>query len=316
MIERMAEIVTFTPNPAIDVSTSVDRVVPTHKLRCSPQQRDPGGGGINVARVVKRLGGDVMAVYPCGGETGALLRHLVEREGIRGPTVNVSEQTREDFTVTETRTGQQYRFVQPGPQLSESEWRACFDAFAQVQPPPRFVVASGSLPPGVPDDFYARASRKAKEWGARFLLDTSGPALARAIEEGVYLVKPNLRELSELVGDRLGLIDSCIQAARRLIDKGSAEIVALTLGHRGALLIAAREAWRAAPLPITPVSAVGAGDSFLGGFVYGLARGESLEECFRTGIAAASATLLNPGTGLCRVEDVVRLRPQVVIEPV
>ena len=126
----MTQIVTFTPNPAVDVSTSVERIVPVSKLRCSPQRRDPGGGGINVARVVKRFGGDVMAIFLYGGATGRLLQQLVKREEIPTLASEIAEETREDFSVDEESTGKQYRFVLPGPTLSDAEWRAGLDTLA------------------------------------------------------------------------------------------------------------------------------------------------------------------------------------------
>jgi 6-phosphofructokinase 2 len=149
----MALIVTLTPNPAIDISTSVDEVVPVRKLRCEAARRDPGGGGINVARVVQRLGAEVTAIYPAGGCTGELLRRLVKREGVQSLAIPVAEETRESFTALDQKSGEQYRFVLPGAPLSEAEWCACLDALEAVDPLPPFVVCSGSLPPGVPDDF-------------------------------------------------------------------------------------------------------------------------------------------------------------------
>ena len=172
-------------NPAVDISTSVEKIVPVNKLRCTSQLRDPGGGGINVARVVKRLGGDVVAIYPIGGATGDLLRRLVERENVPSQTSTIAQETREDFSVTEISSGQQYRFVLPGPQLNEAEWRECLNLVAKIEPFPRFLVGSGSLPPGVPDDFYARVSRIARQRGAKMILDTSGAPLAAAVAEGV-----------------------------------------------------------------------------------------------------------------------------------
>ena len=311
----MTAVVTFTPNPAIDVSTSVDRILPVRKLRCSVQRRDPGGGGINVARVLKRLGGDAAAVYPIGGSIGELLRRLVEREGIPSYIVNIAEETREDFSVTERNSGQQYRFVLPGPAFTEMEWRACLDLLVSLEPYPRFLVASGSLPPGVPDDFYARVSRIAKRWGAKMILDTSGAPLAAAIEEGVHLIKPNLRELSELVGAPLTDPATWEEASRRLVTAGRVEVVALSLGHRGALLVTRDQRLRARPIPITPMSAVGAGDSFLGAMIWRLAAGHDLNDAFRHGVAGGAAALLNPGTELCLPEDVARLAAQVIIEP-
>jgi 6-phosphofructokinase 2 len=309
----MSRIVTITPNPAIDVSTSVERMMPTHKLRCSAARRDPGGGGINVARVIRRLGGEVMAIYPRGGATGELLSRLVEREGIASETSSIAEETREDFSVHEDASGKQFRFVLPGPTLAEPEWRACLDALGGLPSRPEFVIASGSLPPGVPPDFYARACRIANSWHAKFVLDTSGPALKAALDEGVHLIKPNLRELCEVVGERLDDEAAWVRACRGLVKRRQAEIVALSLGHRGALLVNRDCVLRAEPLAIAPVSSVGAGDSFLGAMVWSLAGGFDLEHAFRLGVAAGSSAVLNPGTELAHPEDARRLAAEVAI---
>jgi 6-phosphofructokinase 2 len=310
----MAEIVTLTPNPAIDLSTSVDRIVPMRKLRCAPQRRDPGGGGVNVARVVKRFGGDVEAILPVGGFTGQLLRRLIADEGIPNRIIEAEAETREDFSVSELSTAQQYRFVLPGLPLREAEWRGCLEALAGTEPRPKFVVASGSLPPGVPNDFYAQAAAIARKLGAKFVVDTSGAPLAAAIEHGVYMIKPNLREMRDLVGVELIKQNDWIIAAREYISAGKVEVVALSLGHLGALLVTRDQALRAPPLPIKPVSAVGAGDSFLGAVIFSLARGDSLADAFRLGMAAGSAALINAGTELCRPEDVYRLYTTATIE--
>jgi 6-phosphofructokinase 2 len=309
----MTGIVTFTPNPALDLSTSVRRIMPMHKLRCSAARRDPGGGGINVARVVRRLGGEVTAVYPRGGATGLLLSQLIEREQIASETSDIAEETREDFSVYEETSGKQFRFVLPGPAVTEPEWRASLDVLGAHAIHPDFVVASGSLPPGAPLNLYARACRIAKSWEARFVLDTSGPALAAALKEGVHLVKPSLHELSELVGERLDGEAAWLRASFGLVKSRQTEIVALTLGHRGALLVDRDQVLRAEPPPITPVSSVGAGDSFLGAMVWGMAAGFALGEAFRLGVAAGSSALLNPGTGLAHPEDIRRLAAHVVV---
>ena len=311
----MASIVTLTPNPAIDLSTAIDRVVPTVKLRCTSQRRGPGGGGINVARVIKRLGGDVEAIFPAGGLPGQLLQRLIDNEGIASRVVEVQAETRQDFYVSELSTGSQYRFILPGQQLSESEWQECLSSLASTTPAPKFVVGSGSLPPGVPDDFYARAAVVSRAIGAKFLLDTSGAPLAATIKQGLYLIKPNLREMSELVGAELASEDDWLIKARALIKREKVEIVALSLGHIGALVVTPNEALRAYALPIKPVSAVGAGDSFLGAFVASFASGASLAESFRLGVAAGAAALINAGTELCHPVDVYRLAAQVQIEP-
>lgn len=310
----MADILTLTVNPSIDVSTSVERIAPIHKLRCSEPLRDPGGGGINVARVAVRFGADVKALCTIGGAVGALLHRLIEREEIPIEPIAVSEETRESFTVFEERSGREYRFVLPGPRLSEAEWQKVLEVLAGVGDRPRYVVASGSLSPGVPDDFYARTAKLVRDMGAKLVLDTSGPSLQAALKTGVYLFKPNLRELRELSGQPLTNEPSWISACRKLILNGAAEAVALTLGDQGALLVTKQGAWRARGLPIEPRSAVGAGDSFLGAMVWSLAEGQDMAQAFRYGVAAGSAALLSPGTGLCQRGDVERLFAEVKLE--
>lgn len=310
----MSDIVTITPNPAIDLSTAVEKIIPVYKLRGAWQRRDPGGGGINVARVIRRLGGDVSAIYPVGGSTGELLRTLVEREGVASLAFPIAEETREDFFVSEISTGQPYRFILPGPQLRESEWVECLNLLSRTEPFPRFVVASGSLPRGVPTDFYARVARIARQRGAMMILDTSGPALAAAVAEGVDLIKPNLREMGELAGRDLTDAGAWEDAAKALVRSGKVAVTALTMGHLGAALITKERALRAPPLAITPVGAVGAGDSFLGGLICQLASGADLEDAFRLAVAAGAAALLNPGTELCRASDVRRFAEAVILK--
>ena len=309
----MPDIVTLTINPAIDIFVNVGHVEPTRKMRCSAPKRDPGGGGINVARVAHRLGSDVAAIYPIGGAIGKLLQRLVEREGIASLVTPSHVETRENFTAYEKDSGEQYRFVLPGSPLHRAEWEACLDKLASLRDQPKFVVASGSVPPGVPNDFFARVVRHAKALGAKTVIDTSGAALDAALDEGVTLIKPNLVELSELAGTLLDSDAERIAACRKLVADGRAQAVALTLGEQGALLVTAKQAWRARPMRIEVVSTVGAGDSFLGGMVAALAAGKPMPEAFRVAVAAGSAAVMSPGTELCREEDVMRLLPKVEI---
>ncbi len=312
----MSDIVTLTINPTVDIFVNVGRVESTHKMRCSAPKRDPGGGGINVARVVHRLGGDVTAIYPTGGAIGKLLQRLVEREGIASLVTPSHVETRESFTAYEESTGEQFRFVLPGSALRRAEWEACLEKLSSLSTRPQFVVASGSVPPGVPQDFFARAIRHAKNLGARTVIDTSGASLEAALEEGVTLIKANLVELTEFAGNSLEREADYITACRKLAAAGCAQAVALTLGEQGALLVTASQTWRAPPLVIQAVSTVGAGDSFLGGMVTALANGQSIEDAFRLAVAAGSAALLAAGTGLCREQDVKRLLADVKIREI
>ncbi len=308
-----AEILTLTLNPAVDLSTSVEHVEAQVKLRCRTVRRDPGGGGVNVARVLKRFGVDAIAIYPTGSSTGELLARGMLHENIKSVAISIAGETREDFTVTETRTGEQFRFVMPGPMLSQNEWLACLNAIEE-HGHPDYVVASGSLPPGVPPDFYARVARTAKKHGARVVLDTSHRALGEALREGVWLIKPNLRELHELTGNELSGEAQRVKAARALIKRAGAEIVALSLAEEGALLVTRDQALRARAPAIKPVSTVGAGDSFLGCLVWRLALGRDLADALQYGVAAGTAALLSPGTELCHPAMVEELLPNVTVE--
>ncbi|MGV0961396.1 MAG: 1-phosphofructokinase family hexose kinase [Limnohabitans sp.] len=309
----MPRFVTLTPNPALDVSTSVDKLVDAHKLRCAPPQWHPGGGGINVARVLHRLGGDVLAIYPAGGATGERLHGLLQAEGVPDLHWPITAETRESFTVNERDTGREYRFVLPGPALTQAEWHDGLDALRKL-PPPAWVVASGSLPPGLAADGHAQIARVAREIGARMVVDSAGPALAAALAQGVWLVKPSLRELAELTGSALTTPDAQRQAARQLIARGQAQMVALSLGAEGAMLVTADECLKAQALSVPVAGSVGAGDSFLAGLLWALDAQWALPQALATAMAAGAAAVMTPGTALSQPQDVAHLRGQVRIQ--
>lgn len=307
----MTDILTITLNPALDVATSCDTLLPSHKLRCGHATRFPGGGGINVARVVQRLGGDCLALYLAGGVVGDRLQTLIDAEAVPSHRLVIADETRECLSVLENSTGREYRFVLPGPTLRDSEWGACEDFLATIEPAPRYVVLSGSLPPALAVDSYARLARLARSRGCKVVLDSSGAPLESALRAGVYLIKPSLRELADLTGAPLDDESQWLGAAQSLVRDGRAEVVVLSLGERGALLASNDGAWRADALVVPVKSTTGAGDSFLGAMVWALSRGRDLPQAFRYGVAAGSAALLHVGTTLCQADDVLRLQPQV-----
>jgi 6-phosphofructokinase 2 len=307
---KVVEIVTLTLNPAVDLSTAVEQVVDTHKLRCDAARRYPGGGGINVARVIQRLEGreaSCLALYLAGGSAGNLLEQMLTAERVTSRRLRIAGETRENFSVTERSTGREFRFVLPGPQVSTDEWSAMLAVLDALMPAPRYLVLSGSLPPGLPPKAYADLTRYAHLRGTRVVLDTSGPPLALALQAGVYLVKPSLGELEALAEKPLAEEAAWLAAARRLVEDQRAKIVALTLGERGALLVSSEETIRVQALPVPVSSATGAGDSFLAGLLVALRRGDTLRDAARLAQAAASATLLSSGTALCDANEVKRL---------
>jgi 6-phosphofructokinase 2 len=303
----MKNIVTLTLNPAIDKSTTVDRIYPEQKLRCENPRFDAGGGGINVSKAIKRLGGHSIAVFPVGGPSGQVLRDLVQKEGIDCRTVETRNWTRENFIVVESSTNGQYRFGMPGPEISEAEGEQCLDIISSLTTKPDYIVASGSLPPGLPPDYYARVARLAKKLGARFILDTSGEPLRIAANEGVFLLKPNVGELSKLAGVEQLEMNMVDDAAADIIKKGNCEVVVVSLGPSGALLVTA-EGYQHVPAPTVPKkSTVGAGDSMVGGMTYLLAQGGSLPEMVQHGVACGTAATMNVGTELFHKQDVEKL---------
>ncbi|NLX05907.1 MAG: 1-phosphofructokinase family hexose kinase [Phycisphaerae bacterium] len=301
------QIATLTMNPTIDISTSTGQLVAERKLRCERPRYDPGGGGINVSRAIRKLDGESLAVFPAGGTTGQMLRELLERQQLRHVAVPTSGRTRENFTVYEESSGQQYRFVLPGPPLSEQEWRRCLYELSYLDPQPEYLVASGSLPPGAPDDFYRLTVRLAKEHRIRIIVDSSGIALRHAVEEGVFLVKPNLNELRDLTGDELRDESQQEEAAHDLVDSGKAEHVVVSLGAAGVLYVGRDQRRRIRAPTVRIQSKVGAGDSTVAGVVLALARGMEMLEAVRFGVAAGSAAVMTAGTELCDKDDTERL---------
>jgi 6-phosphofructokinase 2 len=306
-------IVTLTMNPALDITTSVGVVRPTDKLRCSATRYDPGGGGINVARIAQVLGGSVLAVFPAGGSHGGLVTSLLRDAEVPFAQIPIAAQTRESFTVNETSTGQQYRFVLPGPQLTIPEQEQCLDQLRLAAESAEFVVASGSLPPGVPADFYQRVADICRRLGVKLILDSSGGGLQH-ISTGVFLLKASVRELRECVGRRLSTESEQLAAAHELIDSGRAQAVVVSLGSYGALLATHRTSQRFSAVPMAGGSGVGAGDAMVAAITVGLSRGWPLTKSVGLGIAAGAAMLMTPGTAACERADVERLF-ELVAEP-
>lgn len=302
----MPDIVTLTVNPAIDIATSVECMTDTHKMRCAAVRSDPGGGGINVARVVHRLGGDCLAVYLAGGPMAERLAWLLTAEGLPFEQLRIGGETRENFSVTETSTHREFRFVMPGPVVSEAEWQHCLDRLDALHPAPLYLVLSGSLPLGVPEDFYARVIRMAKAHGSRVVLDTSGPTLRLALPSAPYLIKPSLNELRQLTGLTLETEADCLRAAREIVQARHADVVALTLGAGGAMLVTQDDVAYASSVATSVHSTIGAGDSFVGAMVWALNWGADVRQAFRYGMAAAGAALGHAGTELGSAAEIER----------
>lgn len=302
----MQSIVTLTMNPTIDLSYQVDHMQHTHKMRATNERYAPGGGGINVARVFARLGGNARCVYLSGGATGVALDGLIDLHQLARARISIQEPTRVAAAVFERSTGKEYRFTPAGPEVSEAEWRACLDVLSEIRCD--MLVASGSLPSGVPPDFYASVAANMEKRGIQTVLDTSGEALRQGLRNGRFLlIKPSLGELQTLVGRELPGADAVAQAAQAIVAAKQARLVAVTMGHQGGVLASESGTTFLPAIPVEAKSAVGAGDSFLAAMVHAMARGWEPLDAFRYGIAAGSAAVLTPGTDLAHPSDIERL---------
>ncbi len=297
--------------PSIDISTGVGTVVSDQKLRCDDPLREPGGGGINVCRAITKLGGMALTIFPAGGTSGQLLRDLLEKEGIDQKSFSIESMIPESLMVLEKSSGKQYRFNFSGARINEKEWREALKVISGLTPRPDFVVASGSLPPGVPDDFYARLAREVSVWGAKFILDTHGRPLIEATKESVYLIKANIKEFQDVAEQEVKDEMQLKELAREKILGKKCETLVVSLGAAGAILLT-KERTDRFYAPVVPIrSRVGAGDSMVAGIVMKLALGASLREAMLFGIAAGSAAVITPGSELCRKEDAERLYEQM-----
>jgi 6-phosphofructokinase 2 len=303
----MKQILTLTLSPTIDKSTTVDRIVADQKLDCDIPKFEPGGGGINVSRALKRLGLTSIAVFPSGGLTGKRLQDLLAEEKIDQHAIKTKNLTRENFIVVNRTTNEQFRFGMPAPELLGKEETAVLKLVKELAHKVSYIVASGSIPQGASIDFLAKVARIAHKEGARLIVDTSGEALKHAVDEGVYLLKPNQSELRKLTGVDVEDNEQVEEAAHKIIDKGKCEIVVVSMGPHGAHLVTKDFSEHINAPSVKRRSTVGAGDSMVAGMVYGLTKDLDLKRVVRMGIACGSAATMNPGTELFKKDDADRL---------
>ena len=299
------DIVTLTVNPALDKSAHFKGLVPEQKIRCEEPRYDAGGGGVNVSKAIARLDGDSLCVFTSGGPIGLMLEELVQKESIAFKAIKTMNWTRESFVAVDDNTNSQYRFGFPGSPISELEKSDIVQTIQELKP--KFLVLSGSLNEGLPTDFYQYIANLAKQSGSKVIVDTSGEALQKVLETGVYLIKPNVGELAKLIGVERLEMDEVVHAAQKLIEKGSAEIVVVSLGPQGAVLVTATQT-EFVPAPnVVKKSTVGAGDSMVGAMVWALSQNKNLKEVVQWGVACGSAATMNEGTQLFKLEDAKRL---------
>lgn len=316
-VPDQAPILTLTLNPALDMASDVPRMIPDEKLRCTDPHLDPGGGGLNVSRAIHALGGESLALVALGGLTGDRLAELIRREGVMFLGITGPGETRQSLTVTETSSGHQYRFMMPGPVWDSTDQNRVFTLLRAAGKPGGFAVISGSQPPGVPRNFPALLAGAMA--GMRVVLDTSGTALAEAVANplpGLEVLRMDDEEAATLAGRPLETRSDSADFAAELIARGVARKVIIARGADGSVLVGPEGRLFCKAPKVERRSRVGAGDSFVGGYVLGLARGQSESAALALGVAAAAAAVMSEATELCRRDDVDRLLPEARIETV
>jgi 6-phosphofructokinase 2 len=298
-------ILTVTLNPCIDKSSTVEKFKPESKLRCTEIVNEPGGGGINVSKALKKLEAPSVALFPAGGHNGNMLCSLLKEEGILFHAVDTKVETRENWILLETVDNNQYRFTFPGREVVEETIKTLVDQIRSFSP--SYVVASGSLPPGLPDYFYGLIVKNAAAVGAKCIVDTSGPALQALKGKGAYLIKPNSSELCKMLDVETLDKNEIADAAKQAIADGFAEIIVVSMGPDGAWLVSADEKYFVTAPSVEKKSTVGAGDSMVAGITYSLQKQLSLKEAIRFGVACGSAATMNHGTQLFNKSDAENL---------
>jgi 6-phosphofructokinase 2 len=299
------QIITLTLNPSLDKSTHFTGLVAEQKIRCEKPRYDAGGGGINVSKAIVKLGGSSLCIHTSGGSAGKMLEELIQKEGIENNVIPTQNWTRENFIAFENTTKAQYRFGFPGNALFEDEKEAIIETVKELKA--NYLVLSGSLNEGLPTDFYQQIAETAKASGIKVIVDTSGESLKKVLEKGVYMIKPNIGELAKLIGVERLTLPEVEKAAKTIIEKGSAEVVVVSLGAEGAILVSKDKSEFVNAPKVEKKSTVGAGDSMVGGMVWALSQKKSLKEVIQWGVSCGTAATMNEGTQLFKKEDAERL---------
>lgn len=302
LMKMMCKVITITFSPCIDTSTTVKILAPEKKLKCSNLKSEPGGGGINIARLLNKFGMEAIAVFPSGGCNGKFFNMLLEKQNVPSIIINAQHETRQNFVIGDESTGRQFRFNMPACKLSEKEYKACLKAVEKIKDID-YVIVSGSLPESVPVTILRRLALLSGKKGAKFIIDTSGPALKSVLRTKLYMLNPNLSELAYLSNKKTIPVSQAEKAAKKILSLGYCELIVVSMGSKGALLVNRTESYRVRSPKVVVKSTIGAGDSMVAGMVYALGKGYGLEKSLRFGVACGTAATMNKGTALCSKKD-------------
>lgn len=302
----MSKILTITLNPAVDLATSVAAVVAGPKLRCKPPRVDPGGGGVNVARAICELGGQATAFVAVAGAQGEKLLALLAAENVPTQAVWMRGETRQNLAVIDEGTGAQYRFGLPGEVLTATDGKRILAGISDMVEPGGLVVLSGSVAPGLGDDFPALIQQALAPVTDRLIVDVAGApleGLVRMPQAPLLMLRIDQKEAAQVAHHDMKTIDDSVTFAADLVARGVARMVVTGRGPEGSVMVTQNASYLCSAPDVPVRSKVGAGDAFVGAMTLAIARGETEEAALRWGVAAASATVGTEGTALCQLDE-------------
>jgi 1-phosphofructokinase family hexose kinase len=308
-------ILTVTVNPALDYTVRVDALEIGKRAKYRDPSIDPAGKGINVARMVRRLGGETLALGFAAGPTGDLLRQRLDAEGVPHDLIPAAGLTRINVTLLTGPEGSATHLHGAGSPVAPDDLKRLLDRASDHLARARVLVFSGSLPPGVSPEAIAGLIGQAKARRVETIVDAESDMLAAAIRAGADLVKPNGLEAGEFLGREVAGVDAAVAAAREIRARGVATVV-ITLRGDGAVAVDGAGAWLARPPKDEVVRAIGAGDSFAAGLALAMSQGWGLPEAMRLAAASGAATARHSGTGLGSRDEVEKIRSRVEVLPI
>ena len=305
---------TVTLNPSVDRLIYIRQLVPHDTNRILRIEEDAGGKGVNVARVLKRLGVPVTATGFLGGRAGRYVLHELSKvDGVECRFVWVKGSTRTNLAIQEEDGSPPTALNERGPQISPEELGKLLKVVDELSQNARFVALGGSLPSGVPTDIYATLADIAARHGAKVVLDADGEPLVQGLKASPFLIKPNENETERLLGRAIDTVEDAARAAQEL-HTGGVPVVIVSIGEKGAALACAEGCWTAVPPRVRTVSTIGSGDSMIAGVLSVLMRNGTMDDALRWGTAAGAATAMTDGSDICTAQQVRELLPQVEVK--
>jgi 1-phosphofructokinase family hexose kinase len=307
------KVVTVTLNPAVDKTLVVPDFRLERVVRVSEVFIYPSGKGVNVARVLVRLGVPAICLGFVGGYAGAFLADGLSREGIEHDFTTVADETRINLTIRDPKTGLEVHLVEPGSRISEGDWYRFVETYERHLKEASWVALCGSLPPGAPSDSYAQLIQLAHKHGVPCALDTSGDALRKGVEAVPEVIKPNRQELADLVGEQVDSDKKLLVSICRLHQLGIKTIV-VSLGKDGAVGSDGQSLLKATPPPVQVVNTIGSGDALLAGLIFALVKGLPFNEALKFAVATGTANTLVDGPGYIDIKTLHEIFGEVKVQ--